>query len=249
MNDFLFNQFINYSQETINEFQKNVVDFLPSFTTTPVTPTWTTSVWGNDGNNFWYVNQKEARYFETDGTIHVISASKDQTYFNNCTALYNNSVRDGMMVISKPLEFSDVTLTVDNHPCGLTNGDLIHYSKFSTPTGTYGTPYHLLIVSDNPNDATIINYLQKYLDSVTWILTQSKQITNGLYPEVTRLREVMCTNDGIIFPILPEFTLSAAEVLAAGEDMFTNASTTEKAARFTDLINNGRTKWTQALNN
>jgi hypothetical protein len=206
-------------------------------------------IWGYEGEDFWYCDYQEARYFENNGTIHVLSCSKDQNYYDICSRLYDKSVSDSVEYVCKPLEFSTQTAVIpDRHPSGVKTGDTLYYSKFVTPNNSYAYTMYMMYLTDQTGKAFISN-LTPAIDAIDWLFKSLKSFNVSQYPEWIDYNNILVATKGIMFTILPDFTLSANDSINQSLEGIDVVFRNMGIKSNTNFVEYARDKWTQILVN
>ena len=208
MKQFLLTKFLQFDQNSVDDFQTSIANMMPLFNKPIISipSDVPATVWGFTNRGFWTVTLTEAYFYDFDGTIHVISSTKDEQYYLMFRDLYYASVfSNSRCQLSKPLDFSEETWVGKNNK-------KIYYFKFQTPAGGYGTPLRLKLLLEKKttdltewNKETLTIWYTDYINEITWLLSAIVTYGYPLYP--------ICANQfrleydaGSFFYMLPNFT-------------------------------------------
>jgi hypothetical protein len=251
MNEFLYSKFLNFTVEGVEAFSQSIVDNMPSKTTGHLIDG-DSRTWGFDGQNFWYCKPTEARYYHTDGTIDIISSTKDQSYFDNCNILYNISKSENKTLMGQPVSISTYKMpTVPNHT--IPSGAILNLLQFKA--NSYGITSKMVYLLGLGED-DFVSYIQSMTDAVTWVLQSMHDLGYSKFPNLFECRDKVMTDSGIVFLVFPESTLSKADCLTAHinylESVISNQTTVTQSAELQELntiISIARNTWTNLLSN
>lgn len=184
--EFLYNKFIQLDDDAIAEHRIFVTKYLPTNSTATITignndPL----IWGYEDNGFWTVHATESRFYENDGTIHILGVDRDTTWYEIYNELYRASLNNAPCRVCTPVEVRTQKLDVDNHVSGRPEGSDLFYIQLKTPTGKYGITLQLELLTQ---DIEISFPKEKQFDQIYWILNTLKQ-HNRPFPEFTSVNE------------------------------------------------------------
>jgi hypothetical protein len=158
MKNFLIDKFNNFtkSAETASSvaFTKNLPSILhltPSYIGDEGFPSW-----GSEENGFWTLNTNEARYYENDGTIHCVGIQYNNEYCENYRLLSEHLTEIRSLLLAETDSFQ---ITAEDH-VSHTVGDTVYYAKFVSPSGEFGRPVAMLLITGElPFDANSFNFI------------------------------------------------------------------------------------------
>jgi hypothetical protein len=254
MNEFLYSKFLSFTPTAVGSFVDTLTDNMPKGISDHSFIAGDTRIWGFDGDNFWWCSNGEARYHETNGTIHVFSISKDQSYFDNCNILYNIGKSENKTFMSQLSDFTTMTMpNVPSHP--VSPGKNLYYLKYNTSNGMYGTMPKMIFLTGT-DDTSLVSYVKSLIDSLTWIFTSLSELGYTKFPNLAASKDKIITNNGLEFFVFPEFTLSKqdclSEHLAHLEliiELKPNITTSSDVQELNTLLSIARNTWTNLLSN
>jgi len=170
MKQFLLEKINTFTVDTLTAFNSLITNNLPS-------ESQSFKVWGSNENGFWYLEKAAAYFFENDGTFHIIDNRRNQDFYNSIVTLYTENEKLNIIRMSKPLEFDTLSLENDDHAFGLPKGQVLYYTKFSTPTGEYGMPWELIKLKGNP----VTDVLYTLANQTSELLGVCKRLNIGFY--------------------------------------------------------------------
>lgn len=204
MKQFLLSKFLQFDQSAVDDFQTSIANMMPLFNKPSLASVskYPTTIWGFKDNGFWNMTTHEAIFFESDGTIHLLSFTKDYQYYSICRDLYYASVfSDSICRLSKPLDFSEESWPGKRDK-------KIYYSKFRTTGGNYGeTVFLRYILNKDPN--LMAKWITTYINEMTWLL--SALLTYGHPCPGWDLTFRLQSGEETFFCILPGFTKTKEE--------------------------------------
>lgn len=254
MKDFIINKFLEYDDEVLGEFHSKMIGPLPLYAS-PSSFSEHIFTWGSVAEGEWSVNLNEGRFFENNGTIHIVGRLRDREYYNIHTDLYKASLLRDLYTdtdicnISKPIECQEIAFNrrIDYekiwHPSGIVYGTRIHYIKLQTPSNGYGIPFELERLIDPNFD--VRQYLKDYVDQMTWIIKVLKALGHPLTvldEAASRLRY----SDGFMLTVLPAFTMSVQDGIAKNLEFIKGLS--DHFPLGEDILQYARDKWLPLAN-
>jgi hypothetical protein len=178
--EFLYDKFIHLDDDAVAKHRMNVTKYLPSMSTVAIVNEGNDPViWGNEDNGFWTAHATESRFYENDGTIHILGVVRDATWYEIYNELYRASLNNAPCRICTPVEVRTQKLDIANHVSGRSEGSDLFYIQLTTPTGKYGIPMALETLKE---DLTIVFPDKEFFDQIYWILDTLKQ-HNRPFPE------------------------------------------------------------------
>lgn len=197
MKEFLYNKVIHFNNNSLNEFQRRMVSPLPFYSTPrPQVAT----MWGSNSQGRWSINAGEARFFENNGTIHLLGWLRGPEYFKIHQELYDA----GVIRLSKPWLIEVGKLRLNGHPNGTNASSKIFYIRLETPTKQYGKTLQLAQLLDANFDHQ--EYFYKYINDMTAIFQLAKQ-SNIKFPEPFETNCCLLDDQGLFYTVLPIFKL------------------------------------------
>lgn len=245
MNEFLFDLFVNFNQESLSKFQQQtIMDLLP-IRGTPI-PDSGTNMWGFTNDGFWCVNATEARLYQHNGIIHVYSSTKTDQYYQICLDLYRIENNSEDYKFSQPMRFNQQILPVDNHPSGVPKNSPISYMQFQLPNSRYGMSPHLEKLINpkfNPKEIMV-----NYINYITWLF-ESVRNRGFKFPKWIMVKDVLYTDKYRFVPVLPEFSYTSQQIFPLYINQVERmlAMSSDRISDPYEIINYARTKWTTAL--
>jgi hypothetical protein len=251
MNEFLYSKFLSFSIQGIETFAEQLADSMPS-NKVVLDIDGASRTWGFDNQNFWYCKPTEARYYHADGTIDIISSTKDQSYFDNCNIIYNIGKSENKTFMAQPVSVSSFTMpVVPNHT--IKAGSTVQCLTFKA--NSYGITSKMVYLLGLGED-DFVSYIQSMTDAVTWVLQSMHDMGYSKFPNLFECRDKVMTDSGIVFLVFPESTLSKADCLTAHinylESVISNQTAVTQSAELQELntiISIARNTWTNLLSN
>jgi hypothetical protein len=99
---------------------------------------------GSDENGYWTVSRTEARYYENDGTIHCVGIRYNNEYCENYRLLSDHLTEIRSLRV---MDVDSFQITTEDHVSHKV-GDTVYYAKFVSPSGEFGRPVTMLLITE-----------------------------------------------------------------------------------------------------
>lgn len=235
MKNFLFEKLNNFTQDEESRFHFDLTRKLPAtheeadqrgfLDKNPV-------IWGYENDGFWTMSHTEVRFYENNGTIHIIGTKYDESYVANYRLLSSKLENIRSLNLDETDRFS---ITNETH-IGLKQGDVVYYAKFLSPNGELGWP---IATNYRTGKDSLTDFLRKIIDFGFEVYNGLKQ-TGGLCPADFNPLDAYIDSNGIYLGVIRDFSIGYQESL---QRSITNGWAPASNQDTDELINYGTTKW------
>jgi hypothetical protein len=203
MREFLYHKLIQFNEAFVEEFQDKMTGLLPVFNRPDFIDA---TIWGSTDKGRWLATLNECRFYENNGTIHIVGWERDTNWFENYCKIYERSITDNIVTLSTPVDSETSNLIIQNRYIAGLSESRAHYIKLQTPNQSYGLTMMLSsllkpIVNSERNDE-----IWKYINEVRWILETCKSLDIA-FPEVISTNTRLQDADSFFYTVLPKFVL------------------------------------------